>query len=75
MKITSDGQILIPLAIRQQLELLPGTEVEFEVVGDGVFLKRKSNVSPGEQLVGLMRGKATIKLSTDEIMTITRQDG
>jgi AbrB family looped-hinge helix DNA binding protein len=74
MKITLDGQITIPLEIRQQLELSPGTEVEFEIVGDGVFLKRKLNVSSGEQLVGLMRGKATIRLSTDEIMTTTRQD-
>jgi AbrB family looped-hinge helix DNA binding protein len=74
MKITSDGQITIPLAIRQQLELLPGTEIEFEVVGDGVFLKRKTIVSSGEQLMGLMQGKATTRLSTDEIMTLTRQD-
>lgn len=75
MRITSDGQITIPLEIRQQLGLLPGAEVEFEVVDDGVVLKRKPHLSSGEQLIDLMRGKATTKLNTDKIMTITRQDG
>jgi AbrB family looped-hinge helix DNA binding protein len=75
MRITSDGQVTIPLEIRQQLGLLPGAEVEFEVVDDRIILKRKPHLSPGEQLVELMRGRATVKLSTDTIMTTTRQDG
>jgi AbrB family looped-hinge helix DNA binding protein len=75
MKITADGQITIPLEIRQQLGLLPGAEVEFEVVDNRLVLRRKSHLSSGEQLVGLMRGRATLRLSTDEIMTMTRQDG
>ena len=74
MRITSDGQITIPLEIRQQLGLLPGAEVEFEVVDDRIVLKRKSNLSFGEQLVGLMQGKATIRLSTDQVMTTTRRE-
>ncbi len=34
MRITSRGQVTIPVEIREQLGLLPGTDVEFEVKGD-----------------------------------------
>lgn len=45
MKITSDGQITIPDDIRDPLGLTPDTEVEFEVVGDTLYL-RKTVVGP-----------------------------
>ncbi len=34
MKVTTKGQVTIPLAVREQLGIYPGTEVEFEVEGD-----------------------------------------
>ena len=34
MRITTKGQVTIPQAIREQLGLLPHTEVEFDIVGD-----------------------------------------
>jgi AbrB family looped-hinge helix DNA binding protein len=76
MKITSKGQITIPVDIREKLGLLPDTEVEFEIVGEAVYL-RKAQVKPslGKSLVELMRGKATVKITTEEIMALTRQDG
>lgn len=74
MKITTDGQVTIPLEIRQQLGLAPGAEVEFEVVEDRVYLKKTSDNNPGDRLVRLMQGKATAQLSTDEMMALTRPD-
>lgn len=74
MRITSKGQVTIPLKIREQLGLLPSTEVEFEVVGDALYLKKKTHSSRGSSLVALMQGKATANLSTDEIMVLTRND-
>ena len=71
--LTLDGQITIPLEIRQQLKLLPGTEFEFEVVGETLQLRKKVT-SPTEALISRMRGSATVKLTTDEILTATRQD-
>ncbi len=40
MRVTSKGQVTIPQAIRERLELLPQSEVEFELVEHGVLLKK-----------------------------------
>ena len=48
MRITSKGQVTIPVEIREQLGLTPNTEVEFEVIGDAVYLKKtKAKPNPG----------------------------
>ena len=74
MQITSKGQVTIPIAIRERLGLLPHTEVIFEVDGDSVRLRRAGTTSGGrgERLVRQIRGRATVALSTDEIMALTR---
>jgi hypothetical protein len=56
--------------------LLPHTRVEFEVVGDHARI-RKARSAPGEGArAGLaleaLRGAADTRLSTDEIMALTR---
>lgn len=75
MRITSKGQVTIPQAIREKIGLLPNTEVEFEVVGKGVRITRARNKKRrgrGELLVARMRGRGDIKMTTDEIMALTR---
>jgi AbrB family looped-hinge helix DNA binding protein len=73
MRITSKGQVTIPLEIRTRLGLLPDTEVEFEVSRDAVRIRKaKGRQRRGRALVEHMRGKATIRMSTDEIMALTR---
>jgi AbrB family looped-hinge helix DNA binding protein len=74
MKITDDGQVTIPEDIRKRCGLLPGSEVEFEVVGDAVQLKKKDVPTPtrGEAMVAQMRGRANSGMTTDEIMALTR---
>jgi AbrB family looped-hinge helix DNA binding protein len=75
MRITSKGQVTIPVEIRKELGLTPNTEVEFEVIGDAVYVKKtKAKPTPGKTLIEMMRGKATVKMTTDEIMALTRQD-
>lgn len=39
MRITSKGQITIPIQIRKQLGWLPNTEVAFQVDGDAIRIK------------------------------------
>jgi AbrB family looped-hinge helix DNA binding protein len=73
-QINSQGQITIPPDIQQQLGLLPGTEVEIEVVGDIVQLRKKETEHRGSRLIETMRGKATNRLSTQNIMHLTRED-
>lgn len=74
MRITPEGQITIPAEIRQRLGLLPDTEVEFEVRENGLYLRKKLNPTRGSRLIELMQGKATGKLTTDQIMAMTRRD-
>jgi AbrB family looped-hinge helix DNA binding protein len=73
MKITSKGQVTIPRDVRQKAGLLPHTEVEFVFEGKKVVLKpSKKGLSRGEAMIAAMRGKGTIKMTTDQIMALTR---
>jgi AbrB family looped-hinge helix DNA binding protein len=74
MRITSKGQVTIPIEIRERLGFLPETEVEFQVVGNAVQM-RKITDSPtqrGRSLVTRLRGKGTVQMSTGEILALTR---
>ena len=73
MRITSKGQVTIPVSIRERIGLLPNTEVEFRVEAERVYLRPVEGRSRrGAKLIGLMRGRATVRMSTDEIMALTR---
>ncbi len=73
MRITSKGQVTIPLAVRQATGLLPDCEVEFEVKGRKAVI-RKAGRQPhrGERVVRHLRGRGSVRMSTDEIMALTR---
>lgn len=74
MRITSKGQVTIPQEIRERLGLLPETEVEFEVSGSAVKIRKARNTQArGRSLVDRMRGRATTGMSTEEIMKLTRE--
>lgn len=73
MKVTSKGQVTIPADIREKMGILPDTEVECTVSGRDVILRKVPNRrSRGAKLVVAMRGRATKKMSTDQIMALTR---
>lgn len=73
MRITSKGQVTIPVEIREKMGFLPDTEVEFEMDGNTIRLKKaRSQSRRGKELIARMRGKATVGMSTDEIMALTR---
>ena len=73
MKIASKGQVTIPAEIRERAGLLPGTEVEFELRrGRAVIKKVAGSRRRGRRLVEAMRGKGTVRMSTDQIMALTR---
>ena len=76
MRITTKGQVTIPQAIRERLGLLPYSEVEFDVVGDSVRIRKKrGSKSRGQKLLGLMRrAKPKPGLTTDQLMALTRGD-
>lgn len=76
MQITTKGQVTIPHEIRNRLGLLPHTQVEFELVGDHARI-RKARRRAGESARGhlaleVLRGTANTRMSTDEILALTR---
>lgn len=38
--ISSKGQVTVPAEVREQLGLVPGTPVEFELTAEGVLLRK-----------------------------------
>ncbi|PYR39775.1 MAG: AbrB family transcriptional regulator [Acidobacteria bacterium] len=76
MRITTKGQVTIPQAIRERLGLLPYSEVEFDVVGDSVRIRKKrGSKTRGQKLLELMRrAKPKPGLTTDQLMALTRGD-
>jgi AbrB family looped-hinge helix DNA binding protein len=72
MKITTKGQVTIPRRIREQLGLLPHTEVDFEVRDDVVVLRKVEARRRGRRIVEHLRGRGDVQMSTDEILALTR---
>jgi len=75
MRITSKGQVTIPQEIRERFGLLPDTEVEFIARKNSVQIVKAAKPirsTRGELLVRRLRGRASGKMSTDEIMALTR---
>lgn len=76
MRITTKGQVTIPQEIREQLGLLPNTEVVFDVV-DGEARLRKAGrgrkLTRGDGVIAHLRSvRPSNKLTTDEIMALMR---
>lgn len=73
MRITSKGQVTIPVGIRERLGLMPNTEVQFEVDGNAVRLRKaRAGSERGQRLVQRLRGRGDVPMSTDEILALTR---
>lgn len=72
MRITSKGQVTIPLEIRNKLGLHPHTEVRFKARGDVAVIEKVAGSGRGRDLIERMRGRGSVRMSTDEIMRLTR---
>ena len=75
MRITSKGQVTIPVEIRERLGLLPDSEVEFAVEGNAVRIRKarsRQRHGRGRSIVEHLKGKATARLTTEQIMALTR---
>jgi AbrB family looped-hinge helix DNA binding protein len=75
VRITSKGQVTIPIDIREKAGLMPHTEVEFDYDGKAVRLRRArpaGRPGRGDRIVARLRGSGDVAMSTDEIMALTR---
>lgn len=77
MRITSKGQVTIPLEVRQRMGFLPNTEVDI-IIEDGEAkivkadddaLERRKRL---EESLAALRKLSTSGMTTDEVMKLTR---
>jgi len=71
--------VTIPKKVRDHLGIRPGTAVDFEAGPDGrVMLVKKSSGRRARRRTSrfaALRGTATVKMSTREIIALTRGEG
>jgi antitoxin PrlF len=74
MRVTEKGQITIPKELRDALGIGAGTEVTFERADDALVVRKvEGGSNRGRELVNRLRGRGDVRLSTEEIMALTRQ--
>ena len=73
MRVTTKGQVTIPQNIRDKLGITPATEVDFIEDKGRIFLVKRKEEKATRKFAKL-RGLATVKMTTDEIMALTRSD-
>ena len=72
MRVSTKGQVTIPLALREKAGIVPGAEVEFFEEGRRLYLRKVAATGRGKALVSQMAGKGKVTMSTDEILSLTR---
>jgi AbrB family looped-hinge helix DNA binding protein len=74
MRITIKGQVTIPQHIREKLGLTPATEVEFVEEKGKVYIVKRPGTNKSGRRFRKLRGVATVRMTTDEIMALTREE-
>ena len=75
--ISSKGQIAIPKAVRERLNLKAGTEISIDVQGEALVMKRLVRDYPDwHTMQGMVRGGASLTqaLEADHRAELTRED-
>jgi AbrB family looped-hinge helix DNA binding protein len=72
--VTSKGQVTVPKTVRDYLGLKPGTAVSFERLPSGEVALRAARrpAKPHRSAFAKLRGRATVRMTTDAIMALTR---
>ena len=72
MRVTTKGQVTIPQPIREKLGIGPSSEIDFVDVKGKVYIVKKKRGSPERNAFRKLRGIASVKMSTEAIMSLTR---
>ncbi len=78
MRVTSKGQVTIPIEVREKLGILPQSEVEFQLQGNSARLVKvpaKASGGRGAAIVSRLKETGTVKMTTDQILALTRKPG
>ena len=74
MRVTTKGQVTIPQHIREKLGITPAAEIDFIEEKGRVYLVKIRGKNITNRKFRKLRGIATVKMTTDEIMALTRGD-
>ena len=76
MRITSKGQVTIPQNVREQLGLLPNTEVEFSIErGRAVIRPKKPTATRAQRLVQHLRQHGSkMRMSSKQLLALLRDE-
>lgn len=76
MRLNSKGQVTIPADLRERYGLREGDEVEVHGDEDGLRIVpvQRGDNTRGSRAAARLRGTATTKLSTDQIMALLRDE-
>jgi AbrB family looped-hinge helix DNA binding protein len=72
MRVTTKGQVTIPQHILEKLGITPATEIDFVEENERVYIIKKRSVESQRNRFSRLRGVATVRMTTDEIMALTR---
>lgn len=72
MRMTTKGQVTIPLEIREKFGLGPGTEVEVVAGDDGALVRPAAVQRRGAEMVARLRDRADGDLDADQVLRLTR---
>ncbi len=72
MRVTTKGQVTIPRNIREKLGIIPETDIDF-LEDKGRFYIVKTTKPKITHKFKKLRGIATAKMTTDQILNLTRE--
>ena len=72
MRVTTKGQVTIPRSVREKLGIVPQANIDF-IEDKGRFYIVKTTKTKRTNKFKKFRGIATSRMSTDEILKLTRE--
>ncbi len=72
MRVTTKGQVTIPRDVREKLGIVPQTNIDFREE-NGRFYIVKTTKTERTNKLRKFRGIASSKMTTDEILKLTRE--
>jgi antitoxin PrlF len=74
--LTTKGQVTVPKKVRDYLGLKAGAPVTFQRLDNGEIAIRAAKVAakPHTSKFAKLRGRATVRMKTEDILALTRAD-
>jgi len=72
MRVTIKGQVTIPQEVREKFGITPDVEIDFVEENNRIYLVKRKREAKKTHKFSKLRGIATVKMTTDEIMALTR---